>query len=44
MSWLGLVVARLGPARHSERARAEPVFVAREKSEQARFGLLQLAS
>jgi hypothetical protein len=27
---------RLGPARRSERARAEPVFVAREKSEPAR--------
>jgi hypothetical protein len=28
--------ARLGPARRSERARAEPVFLAREKSEPAR--------
>jgi hypothetical protein len=34
-SWLGLAVARLGPARRSERARAEPIFVAREKSEPA---------
>jgi hypothetical protein len=30
--------ARLGPARRSERARAEPVFLAREKSEPARLG------
>jgi hypothetical protein len=36
--------ARLGPARRSERARAEPVFVAREKSEPARLGSVQLAS
>jgi hypothetical protein len=35
---------RLGPARRSERARAEPVFVAREKSEPARLGSVQLAS
>jgi hypothetical protein len=31
-------LARLRPARRSERARAEPVFVAREKSEPARLG------
>jgi hypothetical protein len=36
--------ARLGPARRLERARAEPVFVAREKSEPARLGSVQLAS
>jgi hypothetical protein len=36
--------ARLGPARCLERVRAEPVFVAREKSELARLGSLQLAS
>jgi hypothetical protein len=30
--------ARLGPARRSERVRAEHVFVAREKSEPARLG------
>jgi hypothetical protein len=36
--------ARLGPARRSERARAEPVFLAREKSEPARLGSVQLAS
>jgi hypothetical protein len=30
--------ARLGPVRRSERVRAEPVFVAREKSEPARLG------
>jgi hypothetical protein len=30
--------ARLGPARRSERARAEPVFVAREKSKPAWLG------
>jgi hypothetical protein len=36
--------ARLGPARRSERARAEPVFVAREKNEPARLGSVQLAS
>jgi hypothetical protein len=35
---LGLAAARLGPARRSERVRAEPVFVAREKSESARLG------
>jgi hypothetical protein len=29
---------QLGSARRSERARAEPVFVAREKSESARLG------
>jgi hypothetical protein len=32
--------AQLGPTRRSERARAEPIFVACEKSEPARFGLL----
>jgi hypothetical protein len=36
--------ARLGPARRSERARVEPVFLAREKSEPARLGSVQLAS
>jgi hypothetical protein len=41
---LGLAAARLGPARRSERARAEPVFVAREKSEPARLGSVQLVS
>jgi hypothetical protein len=30
--------ARLGPARRFERARAEPIFLAREKSEPARLG------
>jgi hypothetical protein len=30
--------ARFGPARRSERVRAEPVFLAREKSEPARLG------
>jgi hypothetical protein len=37
-------LARLGPARRSERARTEPVFVAREKSEPARLGSVQLTS
>jgi hypothetical protein len=36
--------ARFGPARRFERARAEPVFLAREKSEPARLGSVQLAS
>jgi hypothetical protein len=36
--------ARLGPARRLERARAKPVSVAREKSERARLGSVQLAS
>jgi hypothetical protein len=36
--------ARFGPARRSKRARAESVFVAREKSEPARLGSVQLAS
>jgi hypothetical protein len=36
--------ARLELARRSEQARAEPVFVAREKSEPARLGSVQLAS
>jgi hypothetical protein len=36
--------ARLGPSRRSKRARAKPVFVAREKSEPARLDSLQLAS
>jgi hypothetical protein len=39
-----LARARSSSARHSERARAEPVFVAREKSEPARLGSVQLAS
>jgi hypothetical protein len=36
--------ARLRPARRSEQARTEPVFVAREKSEPAQLGSVQLAS
>jgi hypothetical protein len=36
--------ARLGPARRLEQARAEPIFVAREKSEPARLGSVQLVS
>jgi hypothetical protein len=36
--------ARLGPTRCSERARAESVFLARDKSEPARLGSVQLAS
>jgi hypothetical protein len=35
---------RLGPARRSKRARVESVFVAREKSEPAWLGSLQLTS
>jgi hypothetical protein len=35
--------AQLGPTRRSERARADPIFVAHEKSEPARLSSVQLA-
>jgi hypothetical protein len=38
LAWACSSSARLGPTRRLERARAEPVFVAREKSEPARLG------
>jgi hypothetical protein len=44
LAWARNSSARLGPARRSERARAEPVFVAREKSEPARLGSARCSS